>query len=714
MKPVEPLRDLLSDRSTKRLSARPLRPTASSPTSNQGGPVTERMPLRMPKSQPHIKHSPPGSFRHLNPTPSRQQSANRPRQTLEPVAPPSIARRPDWLIKPDLLSPLNSIASRPDALIAEPNKNLQIIALLWHPKLDDEVLTIAQLKQLSARQFTGINGETTNSHTNSISQASYQEQDAGSINPQDKAAQQDDPPPSAPTLESQEEVDSLRKQIASRKTQINANEALEEGVKNDANNQLNTATEWLTKAAAAQAYLKKESAAKDDKKSGEANAVPQEELVAESPKQDATLDDLKEILQSKETNLELLLDEQQDLQTRIANRSERVLNLPALRKQAENAVKDTIQLIEANEKQPDDFSKPLSRLVLQSKKVALELEVKKLTTEALRLEQIGRSLPVERDRLTQKIQNRKTEVKRWREATDKRLKAEIEQQRQDAIEAALKAAPELKIIAKQNQAYANMRRDLIVRIDTLQADLDRLKSVNSTLEKEQSTLEQRIETTGLTSSNGILLVAHRRTLPSTAHSQESILQLIDELRVSKAKTLELESERVKLVSTLNALETAAEDEAKAKSDPEDPPLSVEDKIERAREREKTELFETKKRALLNSQLDIISSLLADHRNHQKKNLAVEVEHGSLIRNVNKAKEYVDENALWVRSANRVHGSDLEDSITGLRSFFNRKAWNKLLASIGKHIIDQPYETGLMGLIIGGLFVVQRRLRWSHE
>ena len=671
----------------------------------------------MPESQSHTKRSPPGSFGHLNPSSSSQPSADKSRQTPEPVAPSSIARSPDWLIKPDLLSPLNSIASRPDALIAEPNKNLEIIALPWHPKLDDKVLTIAQLKQLSAGHFTGINGETINSHINSISQASYQEQDAASTKPQDKTGQviqPDGPPPIEPTLESQEEVESLRKQIESRKKQINANETLEEGVKSDANNQLNTATDWLTKAAAAQAYLKNESAAKDDKKTKDANAGTQEELIAESPEPGATLDALKGELQSKETKLELLLDEQQELQTRIANRSERVLNLPALKKQAENAVKDTVQAIEANEKQPNDFSKPLSLLVLQSKKVALELEVKKLTLESLRLEEIGRSLPIERDRLAQKIQNLKTEVKRWREATDKRLKAEIEQQRQDAIEAALKAAPELKVIAKQNQAYANMRRDLIVRIDTLQSELDRLKSVNSSLEKEQSTLEQRIETTGLTSSNGILLVAHRRTLPSTAHSQESKLRLTDELRVSKAKTLELESERVKLVSTLNVLETTAEDAAEAKSGSEDPPLSVDDKIERARERVKSELLESKKRALLNSQLDIISSLLADHRNHQKKNLAVEVEHESLIRNVNKAKEYVDENALWVRSANRVHGSDLEDSITGLRSFLNRKAWSKLLANIGKHIIDQPYETGLMGLIIGGLFVVQRRLRWSHE
>lgn len=668
----------------------------------------------MPESQPFIKHAPPGSFRAPNPSLSSQQTAVHPHQ---PVVPPSLDRRPDWLIKPDLLSPLNTIASRPDALIAEPNDNLKIIALLWQPKLDDEVLTVAQLKQLSARQFTGINRETSGSQTDTILQASYQQQDAASTKPQDKTdqtVQPDGPPPSAPTLESQEEVESLRKQIESRKTQINANETLEEGVKSDANNQLNTATDWLTKAAAAQAYLKNESAAKDDQTSEEANAAPQEELIAKSPQQGATLDVLKGELQSKETKLELLLDEQQDLQTRIANRSERVLNLPALRKQAENAVKDTIQAIEANEKQPEDFSKPLSLLVLQSKKVALELEVKKLTLEALRLEQIGRSLPVERDRLAQEIQNLKTEVKRWREATDKRLKAEIEQQRQDAIEAAMKAAPELKVIAKQNQAYANMRRDLIVRIDTLQAELDKIKTINSSLEKEQRTLEQRIETTGLTSSNGILLVAHRRTLPSTAHSQESILRLIDELRVSKAKTLELESERVQLVSTLNALETAAEDKAEVISDPEDPPLSVEDKIERARERVKSELLESKKRDLLNSQLDIITSLLADHRNHQKKNLAVEVEHGSLIRNVNKAKEYVDENALWVRSANRVHGSDLEDSITGLRSFLNRKAWSKLLASIGTHIINQPYETGLMGLIIGGLFVVQRRLRWSHE
>ena len=82
----------------------------------------------------------------------------------------------------------------------------------------------------------------------------------------------------------------------------------------------------------------------------------------------------------------------------------------------------------------------------------------------------------------------------------------------------------------------------------------------------------------------------------------------------------------------------------------------------------------------------------------------------MVNKVREVRQYIDKNALWIRSANPVSIADLEYSKNAIASFFEPAKWNELALNAKAKMAKRPYESALAGFIILGMFVVSRRLK----
>ena len=74
-------------------------------------------------------------------------------------------------------------------------------------------------------------------------------------------------------------------------------------------------------------------------------------------------------------------------------------------------------------------------------------------------------------------------------------------------------------------------------------------------------------------------------------------------------------------------------------------------------------------------------------------------------------EYIDENALWVPSANPI-SKDIGKTSMAAKSFFDRQGWRELAEYATSRMQNRPYESALAGFIMLTIVVVTRRLKGS--
>ena len=516
----------------------------------------------------------------------------------------------------------------------------------------------------------------------------------------DKPADSEDQP--APAAE-QQELEALAQQIEARKEQVEGNAALDEVAKKDAMTQLNTAGASIQKAIASRnerAAMKAENESSEERRNQlkEELAAP---LVALSPEPSTSLEDLGTKLQQKEANLETLKNEQKEIRDRITKRETEKNALPGKRMSVEEDIRKARNALSELSNQPESSTRELSQLVLESQLKYHEQELERLAVKSVRLEQEGRTLPLRRDLVSRKIKNLEAEIEAWRAQIEKKRQQEIDRQKQEAKQEALKAMEQsnelLRELAQTNQELASQRETLNSQLKALEEEQQRVTQTSDKIEKNRSDLKEKIEI-GLTTTTGILLVEHRRSLVPVAKSQNRLAELTAKVREAQAAKLALSEQRDAISTSDEAINTMIQAHASAfENMPDDA-----DPQERVR-------------SLLETQLNLADALLNDYsEDYIPKLTSLEQAHRSLIKNVELSREFTTENALWVRSANPISLDDLTDSTSGVQRFLNYRAWKNLAESIGQHISTRPYEITVLVIFVGGLFMVQRRLKATHE
>ena len=191
----------------------------------------------------------------------------------------------------------------------------------------------------------------------------------------------------------------------------------------------------------------------------------------------------------------------------------------------------------------------------------------------------------------------------------------------------------------------------------------------------------------------MLLVETKHKLEQTSESQVEIEKIKAELRTNQLARFALEDERGPLASP----DELARELINKKPDPEN--VSPQ--------------FQKMAMDLTRTRLKYLDDLDNDYEAYRNELTNHQTLLGNLIVKIRETREYIDQNALWIRSANPVSYSDVVKSQKAVGSLLDPAAWSKLVGTILVRTTRRPYETAFGGFILLGLFVVSRRLRTDN-
>lgn len=507
-------------------------------------------------------------------------------------------------------------------------------------------------------------------------------------------------PEASPIIAEISAIDTVKKLIAQQKELINNNESIDDVVKAAQLEQLNSASTAIQQATVSQALidLRKSARAKFSERMEHLTELQNTPLAIESPDENATSDSLEIRLQEKRQALQEQVTELNEIKRLLEQREKRITDIPTIRTAVNNRLNTFRQRSKEFESQPDNQEKQFSTLALNAQRIAAQKEIEALDIDLLYQEQFGKPWALDRDIRIRNIKNLESEITKWETAISRSRELEVaEQQRlaRKAQEDAIHADPSLQPLAHRNQELAQIRSELTEKINRVGDEVKEVKANFKDTENKLNSIKQIGDTGNLTTSNGMLLVEHRRNLTPTFESQARIEEIRTELQKVRLANLQLTEERDGL-ATVDEVANQLVESYKNQSTPM--MVSVAQFEKMARE------LATNHRTLLQNleqDYDIYLNMLAD----------VETNRLNLISKIRETREYIDEKALWVRSSNSVSlSNDLAESRDAMRAYFDRQSWVNLTRHAKEQIIDSPYETALAGFGLIGILVVTRRLR----
>lgn len=400
----------------------------------------------------------------------------------------------------------------------------------------------------------------------------------------------------------------------------------------------------------------------------------------------STVEQLTDELTSLQSDLEIRKQELIDLEAQLQVNLERVSQIPRDRAEAKTNLEEIRDQITNRQVQADDMDNQLSLILLELKYRAAEAELAKLDSEEKR-QKLGASVdPIHRDLKSRDVKRLEEEISRWEVALKNLRRSAVREEQLEASKDAELAVPSLQPLAKRNEVLVSERRELVENLSALRTERSDIQRQTETIVQRRTEIENKIEAAGLTATNGMLLVDLRRNLNSTGASHIRIRHLQTELRRVNLKKVGLNEERDEL---------------------SDPMIVVSKLIDV--DEQGSDLI-TKAVDLVKKKRDFVDQLVVEYQSYGREVSEVSQARKKLIDEINETISYIDENALWIRSAEPVGLADFKDVKTGIDQFFASDRWSEMALTTQQHAIGRPYESAMATLFLLGMLAVKRRVK----
>lgn len=511
--------------------------------------------------------------------------------------------------------------------------------------------------------------------------------------PASDAAQEKTAPPLEPDQDTP--IDVLELQIADRKKIIDDNEALEASEKTAQLEMLTRATISLQKAKSFRSLIKEQ---KRRQTQSEADQIRLQKEIDIPTAPDAP--DLKQTAQLLQSELETKQKEFQKATTRreslvgqTTDRERRVAEIPGLRSAALQRQKELKQSLRELKEQPEGFARQLQTLDHKASEIATQKQLELLDLESRRTGEIGTLLSLERNSTNRTIERLQAEIAAWNAAHSERRKGELEQKQKDAqraYEEAINTAPALKAIAEHNQELIRIQRKLTDKIHAIVKERTAIKSKMDKYSESVQSLKQKVETTRMTPSLGMLLIEKRNDLTQPTQSLSRIEEISDELQRIKLLALELKEKRAPLNSPTTFVDNLLEENTF-------PGMAISDVRSMATN-------------LVTTQLAYDDDVGKDYADYRRKLVELEQIHTVFIEKIRSFRDYVAQTALWIQSTNPIAISDFGQSPAGFQSYFQLESWIALGQTLKNRFLNKPYRSAILSFVLLSLFLVKRRLK----
>ena len=367
---------------------------------------------------------------------------------------------------------------------------------------------------------------------------------------------------------------------------------------------------------------------------------------------------------------------------------ERLTVVPRLRAEANDRLKLTKQTIEKIENETQDEADQLSLILLYSKRLASQKQVKMLDAEAELQELTGKFLPIQHDLIARRISQLELEIKKWEVELKKVRELETQREAEEARLATANVDPALKSLAVRNEELVAARKKMHDDLQILATELSKVQSDIEALQDRFGSLKDKIDAAGLTKANGMLLVELRRNLAPTGASQLRIGQIEDDLQRFNLQVVQLTEERAELHDPVAYIKAQIE-----RDDSDNPLLRL-------------------GLDFIDSKREYLDQLVADNQEYLKLLQNAGVKHQQLIDQTHQVRTYIDKNALWIRSAHPISFSDYSPTVLGVVAFCDPQQWGAAVRQVRNRMGNRPYETAIATIGLFLLFVFTRRLKIS--
>ena len=365
---------------------------------------------------------------------------------------------------------------------------------------------------------------------------------------------------------------------------------------------------------------------------------------------------------------------------------ERITVVPKLRAETNDQLKLANEAIERLENEPPDALHRSSLILLYAKRKESQSQASRLDAEVELQELTGKFLPIQRDLIARRVSQLESEVKKWEVELTSVRKLETMRETEAAKHAASNVDPVLRPLANRNKALVALREKMNHDLETLADESSKVQSDIETLQSRFGSLKDKIDAVGLSKANGMLLVELRRNLVPTGASQSRIRQISNELKDCNLVVVQLTEERAELHDPVAYVEVLIQ-----RADPFDSLLNMGLKF-------------------VDSKREYLDQLVADNQEYLKLLRNVEVNHQQLIDQLNEVRTYIDENALWIRSADPLSLSDYLPVAHGAVAFCDLSEWQNAWERIKNRMGQRPYETAVATSGLFFLFIFTRRLK----
>lgn len=394
------------------------------------------------------------------------------------------------------------------------------------------------------------------------------------------------------------------------------------------------------------------------------------------------LNEFRDGLEKEKRNL-------QEIESQIQFHFDRVSKIPRERSSANEQLKQIREEVEKRSMQTDDADNQLALILLELRFRAAEAVLKKLDSEEIRQQWSTKIDLLKRDLSSRTVKRLEEEVSLWDKEVKKLRDEELREEEMAAREEANNAHVFLTPLAKRNEELISDQKKVVKFVFDLKEEKNTINQQVDSIIDRRSEIENKIEAAGLTGTNGMLLVDLRRNLMSTGESHIRILQLQKELRRVNLIKVGLNEERDELTDPVNTI------------------------LNRTQITEEHELFDNAMQ-FVETKRDYLGQLINDYQSYGRLVSEVSEVRKKLIDEVNETITYIDENAIWVRSADPVALNDLKTAQLGAEQFFDSQQWVQIVANTQQRASQRPYQSTAALLTLIVLAVANRRMKFKLQ
>lgn len=389
-------------------------------------------------------------------------------------------------------------------------------------------------------------------------------------------------------------------------------------------------------------------------------------------------------LQDVQSKLESRKAELIGLQGESRQFSERITELPKLKAEAEQRLKAVQeQLKDKTEVQPATTDeKELLQFAIRE---GTEAELEMLRVESSYLENSAQLSPYRIDLANRRLKLLEAEAQQLGRDAELARNRQVEQQIEEARQAAMEAIPQLAEFAQGNEQLAGQRKELAEKIAAIASEAKRVEKQAKNVESELASMTEKLEEGA---ANADSLSESRQQLITPWESRFRLGELQKSLQGVKLTVIKLQEERERL-SDPDAFMTS-----QLKISPDNPDVHA---VQMA-----TEIVENKK--------VLLDALLVDNRTYRRELSQTIAQREKLLKGLSETQTFLNKHMLWTQNMNPVRVKTLQKSSQGMQEFFSASGWSGVGTRLLTRMMDRPHEYFLCGLGAVFLIVIVRRFK----